>query len=122
MPRIMARPLRIEYAGALYHVMARGNQGHSIFADDKDRSRFLETLGEACEKTGWAIHAYVLMGNHYHFMKLKARLGGIVAGKKRESHSGGAKRAHGQKAAEELLKVALEHLGVSQRELQESPK
>ena len=60
----MARPLRIEYAGAVYHVMARGNQGCRIFADDQDRRRFLETLGEACGKAGWRIHACVLMANH----------------------------------------------------------
>jgi len=60
----MPRPLRIEFAGAAYHVMARGNQGQAIYQDDKDRQRFLETLGHACEKTGWRIHAYALMGNH----------------------------------------------------------
>lgn len=65
---IMARPLRIEYPGASYHVMARGNRGHVIFRDDADRKRFLETLAEACEKTGWRIHAYVLMANHYHLL------------------------------------------------------
>ena len=53
----MARPLRIEYAGALYHVMARGNQGQPVFRDDKDCGRFLETVGQACEKTGWQVHA-----------------------------------------------------------------
>ena len=58
----MARPLRIQYPGAVYHVMARGNHGQEIFKDDRDRQCFLEALGEACEKTGWAIHAYVLMG------------------------------------------------------------
>jgi putative transposase len=52
----------------MYHIMARGNQGHAIFRDDRDRLRFLETLGQACEKTGWRIHAYVLMGNHYHLL------------------------------------------------------
>src|SRR6266516_3486447 len=61
----MARPLRIQYPGAVYHVMARGNHGQEIFKDDRDRQCFLETLGEACEKTGWEIHAYVLMANHY---------------------------------------------------------
>jgi hypothetical protein len=61
----MARPLRIQYPGAVYHVMVRGNHGQEIFLDDRDRQCFLETLGEACEKTGWRIHAYVLMGNHY---------------------------------------------------------
>ena len=62
----MARPLRIQYAGALYHVMARGNQGRAIFHDTKDRVCFLKTLGDACEKTAWRVHAYVLMGmGHY---------------------------------------------------------
>src|SRR6185436_5232717 len=77
----MARPLRIEYAGAVYHVMARGNQGSAIFKDEKDRRCFLETLGEACEKTGWQIHAYVLMGNHYHFL-LETPEANLVAGMK----------------------------------------
>src|SRR5580658_3582231 len=77
----MARPLRIEYAGAVYHVMARGNQGQAIFRDDKDRQRFLETLGEACEKTGWRVHAYVLMGNHYHLL-VETPEGNLVAGMK----------------------------------------
>ena len=60
----MARPMRIEYEGAVYHVMARGNQGRAIFDDDADRKAWLETLAEGCEKTGWWVHAYVLMGNH----------------------------------------------------------
>jgi REP element-mobilizing transposase RayT len=64
----MARKLRIEYAGAVYHAMARGNQGCLIFQDNADRQCFLETVGEACAKTGWRIHAYVLMGNHYHLL------------------------------------------------------
>jgi hypothetical protein len=49
----MARQLRIEYAGAVHHVMARGNQEQPIFADDLDRQACLNTLGQACEKTGW---------------------------------------------------------------------
>ena len=44
--------------------MARGSHGQAVFGDDADRQRFLETLGEARDKTGWRIHAYVLMGNH----------------------------------------------------------
>ena len=64
----MARPVRIEYAGAVYHVMARGNHGRPIFADDLDRKAWLNTLGQACEKTGWRIHAWVLMRNHYHLL------------------------------------------------------
>ena len=60
----MARKIRIEYAGAAYHVMGRGNQGRDIYADDRDRKLWLETLGEACAKTGWRIHAWVMMNNH----------------------------------------------------------
>jgi putative transposase len=77
----MARPLRIEYAGAAYHVMARGNQGRAIYADDLDRKVWLETLGEACEKTGWRIHAWVMMGNHYHLL-VETPEGNLVAGMK----------------------------------------
>jgi len=77
----MARPLRIEYPGAAYHVMARGNRGKAIFADDPDRNRFLETLAEACEKTGWHIHADVLMGNHDHLL-VETPEGNLVAGMK----------------------------------------
>ena len=64
----MARKIRVPYAGAVYHVMSRGNQGNAIFRDDRDRERFLETLGEPCGKTGGLVHAYVLMGNHYHVL------------------------------------------------------
>ena len=64
----MARKIRLEYAGAVYHVMARGNQGRRIYADDADRHLWLETLAEGCGKTGWRIHAYVLMPNHYHVL------------------------------------------------------
>ncbi len=77
----MARPLRIQYPGAVYHVMARGNHGQEIFQDDRDRRCFLETLGEACEKTGWRIHAYVLMGNHYHLL-VETPEGNLVEGMK----------------------------------------
>ena len=65
---IMARRLRIEYAGALYHVMARGNGGHGIFADDADRKMWLATFRQAWRRTGWRIHAWVLMSNHYHLL------------------------------------------------------
>ena len=49
-------------------IMARGSHGEPVFADDTDRKRFLETLGEACARTAWRIHACVLMGNHYHLL------------------------------------------------------
>ncbi|MFN2622818.1 MAG: transposase [Chthoniobacterales bacterium] len=62
----MPRPLRVEYGGALYHVMSRGDRREDIFADDRDRENFLELLGRACAKTGWQVHAYCLMTNHWH--------------------------------------------------------
>ncbi len=64
----MARKVRIEYASATYHVMARGNQGRAICGDDRDGKLWLETAAEPCAKTGWRIHAWVMMGNHYHLL------------------------------------------------------
>jgi len=64
----MARKLRTEYPGAIYHVMNRGDRREEIFIDDKDRDCFLDTLGQACEKTGWQVHAYCLMKNHFHLV------------------------------------------------------
>jgi REP element-mobilizing transposase RayT len=64
----MSRKPRLEYAGAVYHVMNRGNQQQKIFLTDEDRKCFLETLGEVCQRSGWNVHAYVLMGNHYHLL------------------------------------------------------
>ncbi len=64
----MARQLRIEYAGAIYHVMSRGDRRETIFLDDEDRKGFLRTLGEACERAGWEVLAYCLMGNHFHLV------------------------------------------------------
>ena len=77
----MARKIRIEYAGAAYHVMARGNQGRAIYADERDRKLWLATLGEACEKTGWRLHACVMMNNHYHLL-LETPEANLVAGMK----------------------------------------
>ena len=62
----MARSIRIEYEAAIYHVMARGNRREDIYLDDDDRRFFLGTLGEACGMTGWRVHGWVLMRNHYH--------------------------------------------------------
>ena len=64
----MARKLRIQYPGAVYHVMNRGDRREPIFHDDADRQRFIETLGEACVKSGWQVHAYCLMPNHFHLV------------------------------------------------------
>lgn len=64
----MSRPLRLEFAGAVWHVMARGNDRKPIFADDRDREVLLEVLGRVVAATRWRVHAYVLMPNHYHLL------------------------------------------------------
>ena len=75
----MPRSIRIEYPGALYHVMARGNRRESIYRDEDDRRCFLKALGEACGMTGWRVHAWVLMGNHYHLL-IETPEANLVAG------------------------------------------
>jgi putative transposase len=77
----MARKLRVEYPGAIYHVMNRGDRREPIFKDDGDRQRLVETLGEACTKTGWQVHAYVLMLNHFHLV-VETPQPNLVAGMK----------------------------------------
>ncbi len=64
----MARKLRVQYPGAIYHVMNRGDHREAIFRSTKDRELFLQTLGQACEKTGWQVHAWCLMSNHFHLV------------------------------------------------------
>jgi putative transposase len=64
----MARPLRIEYSGAVYHVTPRGNARNKIFSDNQDREIFLSVLGAVVKRHNWLCHAYCLMNNHYHLM------------------------------------------------------
>jgi REP element-mobilizing transposase RayT len=64
----MARPLRLEYPGAVYHLTSRGNAREAVYLDDEDREGFLEVLGEAVARYGWRCHAYCLMDNHYHLL------------------------------------------------------
>jgi putative transposase len=64
----MARPVRIEIPGGWYHVSGRGNERRRVFADDKDRVRFVELLTEWVKRFGLRLHAYVLMDNHYHLL------------------------------------------------------
>ena len=80
----MARLIRIEYEGAVYHVMGRGTQGRDIHADDSDRKLRLATLGEACEKTGWRIHA-----------RLQSDAGDWPAEAERAARTGAAEQATG---------------------------
>ena len=64
----MARPLRIQYPGAYYHVMNRGNRREDIFITDTDRSSFVDALADSCETFSVKLIAYVLMANHFHLL------------------------------------------------------
>ncbi len=75
----MPRKLRVEYPDAIYHVMSRANGKGDIFQDDVDRQDFLKTLAEACQKTGFAIHAYCFMRTHFHLV-VETPNGNLVAG------------------------------------------
>jgi REP element-mobilizing transposase RayT len=75
----MARQLRLEYPGAVYHVMNRGDRREPVYHDDTDRKRFIATLGEACTKTDWQVHAYCLMNNHFHLV-METPNANLVAG------------------------------------------
>jgi hypothetical protein len=69
----MARSVRVEFSGAYYHVMARGNRRAAIFLDDDDRRFFVQCLAEACEKTGWRVHAWVFDGKPLPFVHGESR-------------------------------------------------
>jgi putative transposase len=64
----MARPLRIEYSGAIYHITSRGNARKKIYNDDHDRENFLGVIGIVIKRYNWLCHAYCLMDNHYHLL------------------------------------------------------
>lgn len=75
----MPRKLRVEYEGAIYHLMNRGDRREPIFLGDPDRQSFLDTLAEACRKTSWQVHAYCLMGNHFHLV-IETPRANLIAG------------------------------------------
>ena len=62
----MARKLRLEYAGAIYHIISRGNYRADVFGQDRTKAAFLDCLDEASGKAGWRVHAWCVMSNHYH--------------------------------------------------------
>ncbi len=64
----MARPLRIEYSGAVYHITSRGNEKKPVFRDEEDRCTFLDILERVNKRYNWICHAYCLMDNHYHLL------------------------------------------------------
>lgn len=75
----MARPLRIEFPGAVYHVTSRGNARADIFEDDADREMFLKIIGQVVKRFNWLCHAYCLMDNHYHLL-IETPEGNLSAG------------------------------------------
>ncbi|MDD2337129.1 MAG: transposase [Geobacteraceae bacterium] len=75
----MARPLRIEFPGAVYHVTSRGNARADVFEDDADRELFLKILGQVVKRFNWLCHAYCLMDNHYHLL-IETPEGNLSAG------------------------------------------
>ncbi len=95
MPGSKPRQPRIEFPGAIYHVLARGNRRAEIFSDDRDRARFLKSLGDTCVRLGWEVRAWVLMGNHYHLdmgtfggARQRGSCGTAAACRRRGSRSG----------------------------------
>ncbi len=93
----MARPLRLEFAGALYHLTARGNARADIFADNEDRIAFLDLLGKEIEQQRWRCYAYCLMDNHYHLL-IETPEPNLVAGMRRLNgvYTQGFNRRHGR--------------------------
>ena len=75
----MARKLRLEFPGAIYHVINRGNYRAWVFKEEGARQAFVACLFEACEKCGWVLHAFVIMGNHFH-LAVETPAGNLVAG------------------------------------------
>lgn len=75
----MARKLRLEYPGAIYHVLNRGNYRADLFRTDKTKAAFEACLFEACARSGWVLHAFVVMSNHYH-LAVETPEGNLVTG------------------------------------------
>jgi putative transposase len=75
----MARKLRLEFPGACYHVINRGNYRRDVFLHDRTKAAFVACLYEACEKSAWTLHAFVVMRNHYH-LAIETPRGNLVAG------------------------------------------
>lgn len=93
----MARQLRIEFPGAVYHVTSRGNARADIFEDDSDRELFLKIFGKVVKRFNWLCHAYCLMGNHYHLL-IETPEGNLSAGMRQVNgvYTQAFNRAHGR--------------------------
>ena len=78
----MARPLRLEFPGAVYHLTARGDRQEPIFLNDADRRKFLDLLGKEVKQQDWICYGYCLMDNHYHLL-IETPQANLVAGMRR---------------------------------------
>jgi hypothetical protein len=113
----MARKLRVQYPGAIHHVMNRGERREAIFLDDRDGELFLETLGEACEKTDWQVPAWCL-GSEEFGQGLLAQVS-VLAG---PEHRGEDILQSAQQKAERIVREELERLGWGAEDLAGRPK
>ena len=133
----MARALRIEYPGAIYHVMSRGDHREPIFSDDTDRQRFIETLGGACAKTDWQVHAFCLMrrareeGDDFKAIRRGWCLGDEIFrqdllaqahGRAGENHPAEIRRQTAEAKARRVLGEELDKLGWTEAELARQAK
>ena len=111
----MVRKLRLEFPGACYHVINRGNYQADIFKTEQTKAAFEACLFEACRKSGWVLHAFVIMRNHYH-LALETPEGNLVAGMQWLQ----ATFAHSRGADRQIkgLRLAQPGLGLGQRGLQ----
>jgi REP element-mobilizing transposase RayT len=93
----MARPLRLEFPGAVYHVTARGNNRQDIVTDDDDRRLFIELLGREVDQQRWLCYAWCLMNNHYHLL-IETPEGNLVSGMRRlnQKYTQRFNRRHGR--------------------------
>lgn len=93
----MARPLRLEVPGGLYHITSRGNRREPIYLDDEDRQRFLSLVGKVCARFSWSVYAYCLMTNHYHLF-LETRVANLSRGMRQLNgvYTQGFNRRHGR--------------------------
>src|SRR5436190_13635848 len=114
----MARKLRIQYPGAIYHVMNRGDRREAIFEDDEDRRLFLETLGEAGEKTFEALRKAWCLGNEEFRRELLAHVNEAASSK----HAGPEIREAADAKAEQIAREELARLGWTEVELRGYPK
>src|SRR5207244_5215248 len=106
----MPRKLRLEFPGAMYHIMSRGDQREDIFLGDVDRYDFLKTLAEACRKTDWQVHAFCLMRNHYHLVLWA------------ENHPGQTRLETAGAKADRIVAEELARLQWTQSDLTKRPK